>query len=812
MLLLFGFVLAVTQSIFLPLVSDGSSLESQTGSEQAPIVSDDGPSPRIEGILFDDSAVGTMTLTTSTYAVGFSKENGSIVFIEDMLTNELLSTGSNNGCLWGTHEPTFGKFIGGCSFSPSWGNLFTYTWSAENQTLQLSYIHDPTVDGVDAQVVVTPAADHFFDMQLTLANGWGHATEYVSFPTELKVTKSKIDRGILPFLPGVELNNGFFAEGRTFIHTYPAPYVADFIGVEVNGTLLSMFILGDEENIQPVDFGFQNKDGDTTLLYHTYFDVIGDGASWSSPTVRLQVGGTLWETIDVYRESGPIEAFDSVEAKIKHGDRYRQLSQSPLLKADFYGINVSYARYESDVFPRLPSPSIFHPVTYWDDIFDQDYPDFHNVNLAYGSEAEMASMFANAGRYGHFVMPYINPTWWDSDSDIMQSLLAAKTLEEIVVLDANGDPLFEFYGPNGGYVISPHVTAVQKSLDRLLTTMMKNHHVDFFFEDQIGARPTMLDFGNLAHGPTDYAEAWLAYTENHPSPILMTEGGYDRLAQTEAGFHGGVLLSERLFGVTDGWWGDANWQAIPFGPSLLRDKVFFYQHDLAPETMTAEFSTLNWNLSMGYMLSYDLHQTGDRGGLESPWLQMVGDVQKNLLSHYASERITGFVDITSQVKQTSFETVEVTVNHSLTATHPLDSHVLAPEGSLIKKYDGSLIGGYFTQFNGQPLINGSHFLIVQTYVDKIVVRQPMGDDTALLLDRHANWDPRDKVIVWGYDRDGNYLSRSLLQAENGTLRFDYQTEVNGHEVAFYVMTTELLQKLPDDIARDHLTTDLEEIS
>ncbi len=48
------------------------------------------------------------------------------------------------------------------------------------------------------------------------------------------------------------------------------------------------------------------------------------------------------------------------------------------------------------------------------------------------------------------------------------------------------------------------------------------------------------------------------------------------------------------------------WRPYPLATLMTRDKTLFYQHDLAPETMTVDKATLTWNLAYGYMLSYDV--------------------------------------------------------------------------------------------------------------------------------------------------------------------------------------------------------------
>ena len=164
---------------------------------------------------------------------------------------------------------------------------------------------------------------------------------------------------------------------------------------------------------------------------------------------------------------------------------------------------------------------------------------------------------------------------------------------------------------------------------------------DLIFEDQVGARAPQLDFRPYGLTPSFNQTGWLAHTRRYASHLLMTEGGYDLLAGTNVGFHSSILLSRKL-GATDVWWGDDNWETIPFALAINRDKVFFYQHNLAPETMSNDLEMVTWNLVMGFMLSYDLFESSHGGGMDSEWLDYLGAVQKHIAAPYASQLVTDY--------------------------------------------------------------------------------------------------------------------------------------------------------------------------
>ncbi len=64
------------------------------------------------------------------------------------------------------------------------------------------------------------------------------------------------------------------------------------------------------------------------------------------------------------------------------------------------------------------------------------------------------------------------------------------------------------------------------------------------------------------------------------------------------------------------------------------------------------------------------------------------------------------------------------------------------EGAIVTSSNGDLIAGIFNNFNNEALTSGDHYLIVNNYKDSIIIRQPMGADTPLavekpiFLDRH----------------------------------------------------------------------------
>jgi hypothetical protein len=331
--------------------------------------------------------------------------------------------------------------------------------------------------------------------------------------------------------------------------------------------------------------------------------------------------------------------------------------------------------------------------------------------------------------------------------------------------------------------VSPYAPFVKQRLDQLMSSMTTTVPSNMVFEDQVGSRSWLFDQNASSPFPTSYSQGWLDHTRAYSRTLLMTEGGFDRLAETEVGFHGSVLLPERL-GQTDGRWGTGTWEPYPIAPMLLRDKVLLYQHDLAPETFTTTKATLAWNLAFGYMLSYDLGPT-NLGGVDDPWLQVVGDFQRYVIARYAGDTMSGYTQLQSAITESSFAHAVVVANWSNSESYAIAQHVLPPLGAMVALDDGSMIAGVFTSYNGIPLSRGEHYLIEERRPNEIVVRQPLGASTSLTVGMLPGWKTTDPIIASAVSRAGNVLGSTITSATASGITFAYQSKLAGVPVAYY---------------------------
>lgn len=766
------------------------------------------PAMHIDSIYFDDSASNVIVVgNADLYEVGFQKSNGSIAYITDKTTGQRMTQGSLRECLWGAVLPTgTPDFVGGCSYgsddAPSRG--FSYTWSAATRTLTFDYTDTSSTQRMTAQVTVTVSENSWFDMQLQLQNDWGYVLDRVNFPSTLLFIESDIEEVLLPVLPGVVLKPTFFElieQNEGFGAAYPTDLFADYISLYSNKGRIAIYTLLEPTFIHPSVVEIVREGSDSIYVNHFFGLRINDGDSWTSPFVRIRISQSHIDTIGSYRVDNELDGLPSLTDKLSLSF-YDQLVQAPVLKLDATQIGeTKFSQYDEEIFSRTPSPGLLVLIAYQEgkldnDNFDENHPDFLPPDPDFGTTAEFASMFRQAQERGFLVMPFTNPTWWDDESPTLQNLAPPLTFEDIVVITDTGQTFYEYYQQKGGYVMSPYAPFVQNRLAQLMQEMTIDIPSDLIFEDQIGARRWMYDYNSSSPTPTSYIQGWFEHTQTYSDRRLMTELGFDRLAETEIGFHGSVLWHQRE-GRTNEWWGDNNWSAYPMASMMLRDKVILYQH-LSDKVSTKDEETLIWNLAFGYMLGFDLHA----GGIDDAWLDIVSGLQKHVLARYANERVTDLTDIAVQVTNTAFETFSVIVNWDKAMTYTVGQHTLSPEGFLVESDDNTLIAGNFTKFNGMQLNTGDHYLIEERHANHITVYQLFGSDTDLTLDWLPSWTQDESTNVLAYSTNGQVIGSIPATIMNQKVTFTYQMQLNGQPVSHYVVRRSTLFSLYLPVVRN----------
>lgn len=752
----------------------------QTSTVPSPVPSD--------GVEFDDA--DALHIRSRHYEIVLSKDNGPILGIWDVETGQRLTMGSRNGCLWGASFP--GRepdYAGGCSFKRDGPRRFSYHWDEERATLMLEYLWDvQATDRLDATVEIMASDESYFDLGIRLRNNWGAPVEQVLIPSDLVFDERQVTAAYAPFiLPGVRLTKGFFSEDRSYVATYPGEAYAPYISLDVGSSYLSLYpISGPESQVQPVRLGFLDDDGtapDTFLMSYALQTWIENGQEWSSPTIRVRIGEPARQTIEAYREDSGIAGYPSLEQKM--GDKLEALDRAPLVKADITTIGKPFSQWSEDL-ERLPDPVLLHLVAFQAGGFDTNNPDLLPPDPRWGTTDDLRRLAEEMRERGSLVVPYTNPTWWDEGAPTLEDLPPGRGIEDIAVLDRGGNPVREEYNGHEGVVVSPHAPLVRERLDRLMEEWREDVPADCVFFDQVGARNWLLDLNPAAPSSVAYSDGWLEFTRHYADRCMMTEMGWDRLAEMMVAFHGSILTWERTSGYASRYWGHDNWEPYPLALWLFSDKVLLYQHDLDGTTMVRDRSVLTWDLAFGMMLSY-VWETFTADTLESPWLELVGVLQREVAARYAGKPLIDYQYILPHVTLTEFDGLSVTANWHPYLPYRVDGYDIAPGGFLARTEDGSLLAGAFPGtgfFNGQPLSPGEHYIVVRRSGQGVTVHQPVGEDTRLYIDVPERWSAI-KVAV--YDAYGVYLGEvdCWHWPDDGRMSFLYRQYLNGSKVGYY---------------------------
>jgi hypothetical protein len=236
---------------------------------------------------------------------------------------------------------------------------------------------------------------------------------------------------------------------------------------------------------------------------------------------------------------------------------------------------------------------------------------------------------------------------------------------------------------------------------------------DCVFLDQLGARPWLRDFNPASPSPLAYDDGWLSLLAPYRDRCLMAEDGWDRLARTVVGFHGGLLMMQRELAAADRYFGAGNWEPYPLATWLFHDKVLMYQHDLYPLTMAIDGEVLAWNAAFGLVESFEWRPGDER----DPWLVLAADLQRALGPHYVGVPLRRFTVLAPGVTRSVYGDLTVDANLSSADYRGIAAHGFRAHG------DG-------VDVQTSP---GGHWVLEEREGDATVVRQPVGGDTTVTV-------------------------------------------------------------------------------
>ena len=735
------------------------------------------------GIAFDDRTADRLVITARGYRLTLDKRNGRILDLVDRTARARVAHGTKS-CLWRVESRGRPALKNACGFRPRGARTFSYEWSPASATLALRY-REP----LGAATVTIRARDRSFDLRMTIANR-GAVIHHVSLPGELLGDVRTVDAGYAPnVLPGVRIAPGFFERVGDNIRIYPSRWAfADYLALDAGGGHLSLSSVNSGP-IHPVMLGFKREppggrcSGRVFCIVHQFQTWIVRGGSWTSPVVRIRIGETAEESILAYRRDNGIDAYPSLGEKL--GARLSTLARAPLIKADLTKLKP-FREWGADL-ARLPSPALLHPVAFQPGGHDENGPDFLPPDPRWGTNADFASVVEAAHARDQLVMPYLNVSWWSNSSPTMRSLPSSLRPRDVAVLDEDGEPVTDIYGPKSGLIVSPFAPFVHRRLEGLMRQWRSDVPVDCLFFDQVGARPWLRDFNPASPTPTAYYDGWLAEMAPYSNRCLMAEDGWDRLARDFTGFHGSMLMMDREHDLPDAVYGEGNWDPYPLATWLFHDKVLLYQHDLYDGTMATDDQVVTWNMAFGLIGTYDWNEL--LGSIGSPWLDVVGSLQRILGPQYVGVPLTGYRDVAQGITESTYDDLLVLANWNTAAGHTAGGYGIAPSGFLARTRDDNLIAGAFQgRFGGHALSPGTHYLIVERDERSVTVRQPLGVDTDIAVEPPSSWSSGQGLDAAAIAPGGEVVGRVTGELRAGRFVFRCARALGGRTVTEYRIT------------------------
>ncbi len=745
------------------------------------------PAEAVAAVTFDDTS-DPIVLSTSTYEIGFSADDGAITFIRDLVTGMDVSAGNSLGDLWRVKFRASGLLRSATFGAATASRLFTYSWDGAQNRLTLDYAFNESGKVLGLTVLVDAADGNTLDLSVSIDNQYGDVIDIVYVPTELSFDMNQVDQFYFPYYEGVAFQRGFFQELRSTFQPYQHIF-ADFGALESTAGNLALYAMPDTVfHAATIGLGYSSWNGGMSVYHHMFQTYIDDGALWSAPMLRMVIGKTIDQTMALFRSDKGWDDSPSLQDRV--GTLFEPLSNSFLVKLDVQHVNdwgwasagQSAFSWVDSVSALLPNTALLHLVSFWPVGFDNYYPDYLPPNTAYGTQGEFLSILTNAKARGQLVMPYTNPTWWDENSPTMLSLgtgIAADNLQ--------GNPLYECYGANCGYVVSPSDPAVQQRQVQTVQDFTTAYPVDLLFEDQVADRPWTYDTNPAAADYVSYTDALVDNVKNRCQAIpLATEGMLDVLVGSETGFFDSVMLDKKA-----GWvsaWGDNNWVVYPITMLAAHDKAVFHQHNLAVEVMTDNKEMLTYNLSYGFGLNFDLTDQG--GMLASDWIGIDAAFQRSVAARFTGRKMTSFeyLDGAKKVSRSWFEDLEVVGNHDAVNSYGYLDHTLVPQGLYAATVDGRMIAGVFSRFNGLAL-PGEHYLIQEKMgASSYRIEQPSGPDATIRFHRPSWWSLKNRIRVQGITESGAIVDVTSLPTttiQANSIDFLWQRDQGGEKVSYY---------------------------
>jgi beta-glucanase (GH16 family)/lysophospholipase L1-like esterase len=475
---------------------------------------------------------------------------------------------------------------------------------------------------------------------------------------------------------------------------------------------------------------------------------VGAGETWQSPVVRLVAGYSAADALAQYASANGItrDLGDKMSASV-----IDDFKRSLLVRA--YG----NANELASLVDEIPSPAILHFTDYLKGGFDKEYPDHLPPNATnFGTPAEFLAFLAAAENAGIFTMPYTNPTLWNDDPRGPTFLAAG---EAPLARKTDGSLAAEIYFGLPGYAATPwhpDTQAANRKTAGLFTPESPTNYpgethypVDFFFQDQVGARSWQYDLNPSAPSATAYVHGLAAIAAEDSLKLPgSTENGFDRLINFHAQFCGlawglvptsGAPVWRRFLNER---YDPATWTIFPLAQHLAHDKVAFTYNNLGAPVTNDE--VVAWSMGLGYGMTYIIFNNSE---MDEPakreWLRWIDRLQKSVAARYIGEGISAFTHTRSSGNGdgslgATYGPVTIEANLE-NANLVRGSRTLAPHGFVatapglvagrVIEPGGSLPVNYVAETNGA----GADIYIYSTGSRTVSIELPPGLDGSVIV-------------------------------------------------------------------------------
>jgi hypothetical protein len=657
----------------------------------------------------------------------------------------------------------------------------------------------------------------------------------------------------------------FFALQPVLYYEVELPYppaFADFFQLETSQGLASLF------GVQPVltdpampwdtshlfvpghlSWGADAQGGYFERSFITYVE---PSESWQSPVARLAFGYSAPAALSAYATANGFTR--DLSDKISSAPLREQFKQSLLLRA------LGTATELTAQMSKFPSPAILHFTQYLKGGFDKEYPDHLPVSSSFGTEPEFQAFLSAANSAGLLTMPYTNPTFWGVDPK--GPTWTAIGNDDPLLLNPDGSIQYEEYFGEGGFTASPWHPDVRdansKTIDLFNGDPGNNYptetsyQVDFFFQDQVGARTWDYDKNPASPESWAYMHGLIALAAEDSDKLpISTENGFDRLINFESQFCGLVWGLVPTPGAP--FWrrylhdryDPATWTVFPMAQYLAHDKVAMTYNNLGASTANDE--CVAWALGLGYGMTYFLTDPDDLDDTATrQWLRWIDRVQKSVAARYIGEGLSAFnhqwgANLTTPDRGTieaTYGAVEIVANlddqnlasgsrtiapHGFLATAPglVAATMIEPGGSTPVQYVAEAnssagldfwiyaVGGQSVTIELPSGFNGSFILQVESESpaesiisdDVLTATLPVGADPGeaylwqgtLTTPFTFTTNPDSTVTITGYTGSGGTLSipaelNGLPVRHIDDFAFDAETSLTGVTLPDSVIT------------------------